>query len=259
MWRHRDISWWCISHRVFVALCKRPPPPPPGQGCAESFLPRTRNPSLHPVPPLLMCWDLPSPLGFGLGSHLQMVPSLLWFGQIEWVNVWTQFWPQGHYQGWQSCWQGLCLSGLLPWAPVNCTSLTLPEDWAPDFYLYSEDGRNHSKCEITGLLLRPVRMGSIQPSSQEHSHFQIHEHLRGPTHCTKTTFPQIVQRLHAWDRDPQIVQSLLILDTNPKQLKYITPEDTDPNLLRNSHCGLRRIRIPKINSIIHSQFYGGNL
>ena len=66
--------------------CANTPSPLHGQGCAESSLLPPRNPSLHPVPPLLMCWDLPFALGSGLGSHLQMVPSLLWLGRLsEWV------------------------------------------------------------------------------------------------------------------------------------------------------------------------------
>ena len=51
-----------------------------------------------------------------------------------------------------------------------------------------------------------------------------------PTLWTKPS--QIVQRLHAWDRDPWRVQRALILESNPKQLKYVTHEDTDPNHLR---------------------------
>ena len=198
MGRHRDISWQCIYHRVLVALCKRPLPPLPGQGCAESFLPPTRNASLHPVPPLLMCWDLPSALGFGLGSHLQMVPSLLWFGQIEWVcehSFGHRATVKGGSHVSKVCFYQDNYNGLL-WTAHHLLSLRI----GPQAFISAGGhGRSHSKCEITGL--RPVRLEFIQPSSQELSFADTWTAQR-PNHWPKTTLPQIVQRLHAWNRYP---------------------------------------------------------
>lgn len=88
------------------------------------------------------------------------------------------------------------LNRIITWASVNCALLPSLRMGPQAFLSVGRHGRNRSKCDITGLLLRPVRVGSIQPLSSDCSRVQMYEQLRGPTLWTQTP-PQTVLRFHA--------------------------------------------------------------
>ena len=114
---------------------------------------------------LLSSWAATFHLHWALGSHLQMVASLSWVGQIVWVSVCTQCFHRAPIKGGSHvrkyCSYQYCYRGLL------CTAHDLPSlRMGPQAFIsVGRHGRNRSKCDTTGLLLRPTRAGSIQPSS----------------------------------------------------------------------------------------------
>ena len=59
----------------------------------------------------------------------------------------------------------IVLKRIITWASVHCALLPSLRMGPQAFISVQRHGRNRSKCDITGLLLRPMIVGTLQSSS----------------------------------------------------------------------------------------------